>query len=179
MSQINKQLTHSETINQVKTFPIVVLCENFLSPENVGMTFRICDAMGVQHLYLGGSTPTLPNRKVVKAARSAHKKVPFSHQLDVAGLLNQLKQEGYRLIGLEITNQSKDIRTFDFTTIDKIAFVAGAERYGISEATLNTLDATVHIPMYGAGSSMNVVTALSIGLYEITGQMGVRLLEDI
>jgi len=167
-----KQLTHSESINVSRTFPVVVVCENFLSPENVGMTFRICEAMGIQHLYLGGSTPTLPNRKVVKAARSAHKKVPFTHQLDVAGLLEQLKQEGYRLIGLEITNQSKDIQTFDFTALGKIAFVAGAERYGISEATLNSLDATVHIPMYGAGSSMNVVTALSIGLYEVTKQLG-------
>ncbi len=165
-----KQLTHSETINQSQTFPVVVVCENFIGPENVGMTFRICDAMGVQHLYLGGSTPTLPNRKLVKASRSAHKKVPFTHQLDMAGLLGQLKQAGYTLIGLEITNQSKDIRTFDFTTLGKIAFVAGAERHGISEATLNTLDSTVYIPMYGTGSSMNVVTALSIGLYEITKQ---------
>lgn len=165
-----KQLSHQETTNCVKTFPLVVLCESFLSPENVGMTFRICEAMGVHHLYLAGSSPTLPNRKIVKAARSAHKRVPHSHQLDTAGLLQQLKQDGYTLIGLEITNQSKDIRTFDFTTLDKIAFIAGAERYGISEASLNTLDATVHIPMYGLGSSMNVVTALSIGLYEITKQ---------
>ena len=165
-----KQLTHSESINQSRKFPVIVICENFLSPENVGMTFRICDAMGVEHLYLGGSTPTLPNRKLVKAARAAHKKVPFTHKLDIASLLVQLKQEGYTLIGLEITNQSKDICTFDFASLGKIAFIAGAERYGISEATLNTLDTTVHIPMYGEGSSMNVVTALSIGLYEITKQ---------
>jgi len=166
-----KQLPHSESINVSKTFPVVVVCENFLSPENVGMSFRICDAMGIEHLYLGGSTPTLPHRKIVKASRSAHKKVPFTHQLDVAGLLAQLKQEGYTLIGLEITNQSKDIRTFNFHKLSKIAFVVGAERYGISEAILQDLDTTVHIPMYGIGTSMNVVTALSIGLYEITKQL--------
>ena len=171
MSQKITQLTHSETINLSKTFPLVVLCENFLSPENVGMTFRICEAMGVEHLYLTGSSPNLPNRKVVKAARSAHKQVPYSHQLDTAGLLQQLKQDGYTLIGLEITNQSKDIRSFDFKSSEKIAFVAGAERYGISAATLQVLDGTVHIPMYGVGTSMNVVTALSIGLYEITKQL--------
>ena len=121
---MRQQLSHQETTNCVKTFPLVVLCENFLSPENVGMTFRICEAMGVHHLYLAGSSPTLPNRKIVKAARSAHKRIPHSHQLATAGLLHQLNQDGYTLIGLEITNQSKDIRTFDFTTLDKIAFIA-------------------------------------------------------
>jgi len=165
------QLTHSEITNLSKTFPLVVLCENFLSPENVGMTFRICEAMGVAHLYLTGSSPNLPNRKVVKAARSAHKRVSYSHQLDTTDLLQQLKKEGYQLIGLEITNQSADIRSFDFKPFEKIAFVVGAERYGISEATLQILDATVHIPMYGVGTSMNVVTALSIGLYELTKQL--------
>ena len=172
MSQKIKQLAHSEIINTTKHFPIVVICENFLSPENAGMTFRVCEAMGVQHLYLTGSSPNLPNRKMVKAARSAHKRVPYSHHLDTAGLLQYLKQEQYTLIGLEITNQSADIRTFDFTIFDKIAFIAGAERYGISEATLQVLDKTIYIPMYGVGTSMNVVTALSIGLYEMTKQLG-------
>lgn len=167
-----KQLAHSEIKNEQKEFPIAVLCENFLSPENVGMTFRSCEAMGVQHLYLSGSTPAPPNRKLTKAARSAHHKVAFTQELDNIGLLQQLKAAGYTLIGLEITNQSQDIRTFDFTTFDKIVLVAGAERYGISEATLQQLDATVHIPMYGVGSSMNVVTALSIGLYEAVRQIG-------
>lgn len=166
-----KQLSHEEIKNIDQQFPIIVLCENFLSPENIGMTFRICEAMGVAHLYLTGTSPNVPNRKVVKAARSAHKRVQYSHQLDTASLLQQLKVDGFTLIGLEITNQSKDIRTFDFTKFDKIAFIAGAERYGISDATLQVLDATIHIPMYGLGTSMNVVTALSIGLYEITKQL--------
>ncbi len=166
-----KQLTHSEIKNEQKTFPIAVLCDSFQSPENIGMTFRICEAMGVQHLYLAGDSPTLPHRKINRTARSAEKRVPYTHQLDTASLLMQLKSEGYTLIGLEITNQSKDIRTFDFQSFDKIVFVVGAENYGISAATLSILDATVHIPMYGVGSSMNVVTALSIGLYEITRQV--------
>ncbi len=171
MNKKIKQLSHAEIINTAKKFPIVVLCENFLSPENIGMAFRICEAMGVQHLYLTGSSPNLPNRKVVKAARSAHKRVPYSHQLDTFGLLQELKAKDYQLIGLEITNQSEDIHTFDFSAYQKIAFVAGAERYGISEATLQILDTTVHIPMHGVGTSMNVVTALSIGLYEMTKQL--------
>lgn len=126
--------------------------------------------MGVQHLYLTGQSPTPPGRKISKTARSADKRVPYSHQLDTAALIDSLRAEAYTIIGLEITNQSKDIRTFDFQSIDKIAFIVGAENFGISENTLNRLDWAVQIPMYGNISSMNVATALSIGLYEITKQ---------
>lgn len=166
------QLSHDQTDNQAKKFPLVVLCEDFLGPENVGMTFRVCDAMGVKHLYLCGSSPTLPNRKISKTARATEKKIPYTHHLDTASLLKELKAKNYTLIGLEITNQSKDIRTYDFSAFEKIAFIVGAERHGISEATLKILDETVYIPMFGVGTSMNVVTALSIGLYEITKQLG-------
>ena len=172
MKSAVRQLNFSEINNLNHQFPLVVLCENFLSPENVGMTFRLGDAMGVRHLYLTGSTPTPPNRKLQKAARSAHKKVPYTYDLDTCKVLQQLRDSGYTLIGLEITNQSQDIRTFDFAKLEKIALIAGAERFGISENTLGLLDATVHVPMYGKGSSMNVVTALAVGLYEIVRQLG-------
>ncbi|MEM6316234.1 MAG: TrmH family RNA methyltransferase [Bacteroidota bacterium] len=165
-----EQLTHEEINNQTHDFPLVVVVENLLSPENVGMTFRVCEAMGVQRLLLTGLTPAPPHRKIAKAARATQKRLPFQHSLDTAKTLEELKADGYTLIGLEITNQSQDLRRFDCTNFEKIVLVVGAEREGISAATLNTLDVTVHIPMFGTGSSMNVVTALSVGLYEIIRQ---------
>ena len=167
-----RQLEYSETVNYARVFPLVVLCEDFHSPKNVGMVFRICEVMGVQHLYLIGTSPHPPSRKLSKAARSAEKKVPFSWEANITALLQQLKTENYTLIGLEVTSESKDIRTFDFSSFDKIALVVGAENYGISEATLRQLDWAIKIPMYGKITSLNVATALSIGLYEITKQWG-------
>ncbi len=165
-----RQLNHSETINSSKTFSLVVLCEDIHSPQNVGMIFRICEVMGVQHLYLTGTSPAPPDRKISKAARSAEKKVLFTWAEDTSLILGQLKAENYALIGLEITDESKDIRTFDFSDFGKIGLIVGAENYGISEATLHQLDWAIKIPMFGKLTSLNVVSALSIGLYEITKQ---------
>jgi len=165
-----KQLSHAETRNEEKIFPLIVIGENIHSPQNVGMIFRICEIMGVRHLYLTGSSPVPPGRKIAKSARSAEKRVPFSYNEDTMEVLNILKQEKYMTIGLEITDQSKDIRTFDFQSIDKIALIIGAENYGLSASTLNALDVTIQIPMFGTLSSLNVASALSIGLYEIIKQ---------
>ena len=85
-------------------------------------------------------------------------------------VLITLKGEGFKLIGLEITNTSKALNETDFTKMEKIVLVVGAERTGISPDLLKITDETVHIPIFGQNSSMNVVNALAIALYEITSQ---------
>ena len=166
-----KQLKHHEIANIKTTFPIVVICDHCHSPQNVGMTFRICEIMGVQHLYLVGTCPTPPNAKIRKTARHADQLVTYSHQKDGLALVQALKKEGYVLLGLEITDHSKSLHEYKISSQSKIAIIVGAERMGISDNLLEELEACVHIPMFGTISSMNVVMALSIGLYELTKQL--------
>ena len=165
-----KQLKHHEITNIKTTFPIVVLCDNFHSPQNVGMAFRICEIMGVEHLHLLGTTPIPPSTKIKKTARNAENRVPYSSTSNGITLIQQLKKEGYTLIGMEITDSSKSIYEWGVGTLEKIALLFGAERHGISEELLPLLDHCFHIPMYGQISSMNVIMAMSISLYEITKQ---------
>lgn len=165
-----KQLRHHEITNIKTTFPIVIICDNFHSPQNVGMAFRVSEIMGVQHLYLLGNCPAPPSPKVKKTARHADKLVPYSVHEDSIELCHQLQQEGYHLIGMEITNQSKSLQDWSYPSTSKVALIFGAERSGISEDLLALLDDCYHIPMFGQISSMNVVMAMSICLYEITKQ---------
>ena len=166
-----KQLKYHETTNIKTTFPIVVICDNFHSPENVGMAFRVCEIMGVQQLYLTGDCPTPPNKKIRKTARTADKKVSFTSIATTTEAVELLKEEGYTLVGIEITDESQNLHTFDFIAHQKIALILGAERFGIATEVLQQVDHCLHIPMFGAISSMNVVMAMSISLYELTKQL--------
>ena len=47
----------------------------------------------------------------------------------------------------------------------------GDENHGVSASILGECDAVVHIEMYGQNSSMNVVQATSIALYEFTRKL--------
>ncbi|MEJ6791494.1 MAG: adenylyl-sulfate kinase, partial [Lacinutrix sp.] len=49
--------------------------------------------------------------------------------------------------------------------------IIGDENFGISESILKQCDTTIHINMFGQNSSMNVVQATNIALYEITKQL--------
>jgi len=113
-----------------------------------------------------------PNSKVKKTARNAEKMIPYSTSLDGKTLITNLKSDGYTIIGSEITDQSKSLYDLDIAPFSKIALLFGSERYGISNTLLEEVDHCFHIPMYGQISSMNVVMAISIGLYEITRQWG-------
>ena len=167
---IIKQLTHQEIENEQRQFPVVIVCQDVSDPLNVGAIFRLADAMGANKVYLCGTSPKPPHKRISKTARSTDQMVPFAYENSTIKVISDLKEEGFSIVGLEITDQSHDISTFDFSTSFPVALVIGAESYGLSTDTLGLLDAAVHIPMHGQNTSMNVVQACGIALYEIIRQ---------
>lgn len=160
-----KQLSHGETRWSTQAFPLILACDNWQDPRNVGMAFRLADAFGVEAIWLGGTTPVPPNRKISRTARSTASWVPYHHQVDLASSLQEAKKSGYTLVGVEITSESKALEEhLQEITEQAVILVLGAEQSGISEEVLSLLDSCVHIPMYGRNSSLNVATALAITL---------------
>lgn len=168
---MDHQLTHREVNFEHRSFPLVVACDNWRDPLNVGAAFRLADAFGVEHLLLGGESPAPPHRRIRKTARSTEQWVPFNTVSDLASELQRWRERGYSLLGLEITARSVPLPAFPLQQHPRIVLVAGAEQQGLSPAILKLLDATVHLPMYGRNTSLNVATALGIALYEISRAM--------
>jgi len=108
-----------------------------------------------------------PNSKIKKTARSSEKYVPYGYVENALDVVQQLKSENYQIVSLEITSVSIDIRDFEVNGKEKICLIAGAEKTGVSPALLDASDCTVHIPMLGHNSSMNVATACAIATFEI------------
>lgn len=179
MQSNNIQLTHDQISNDLcdkkKQFPICILSDNIEFPRNIGGLFRIAEAFGVEKIYLSGlsdkKSVTASDLKIRKAARSTHKTVDFSYTESAIEVLDQLKQDGYSIISLEITSASTNIRQFCKSKLNKICLIIGSEKNGISQSLLEASDHTIHIAMYGQNSSMNVVAATAIALYELTNSI--------
>ena len=163
------QLTHYNSRFSKRNFSVTLVCDNVTNAPNIGSLFRICDAFGVEKLMLCGDVSL--GRKMTKTSRSTEKSVPFEIQQSVSKVIKGLKQNGYQIISLEITNSSIPIHTFNFSAEHPIALVIGDENFGVSEAILQNSDTILHIEMFGRNSSMNVVQATNIALYEITKQL--------
>lgn len=163
------QLSHNERKNKQQKFPIHIVCDAIRTPENIGMCFRVAESFGVEKMYLHESSPFIENRKVVKTARNTINQIECEFYSNFDEKITTLKQLGYTIIGIEITDKSIEIQDFDFKNLKKIVLILGSERNGISNSSL--ADATIEIPMYGRNSSMNVIHSLAITLYEITNQL--------
>lgn len=164
-----KQLTHNEIENIQQTFPITIVCDAIRTPENIGMCFRIAESFGVEKIYLHENSPSIDNRIVKKTARNTIQQIAYESYSNFEKTIQQLKQDGNSIIGIEITDSSIDIQDFNFANLSKIVLLLGSERHGIKNIDL--VDATIAIPMYGRNSSMNVIHSLSITLYEVTNQL--------
>ncbi len=171
---MQKQLSHSEVKFEKQQFPISLLLDNVEDGRNVGSFFRLADALGVKHLYLCGTTPVPPNKRVRKTARSTELYVPYSYHSSGAELVAELKQEGVTVGALEITDKSRALNDHDFSGYSDFVLVAGGEEKGISDSLLEEIDFAIHIPMRGVNSSMNVAMATAIALQEITRQKNRR-----
>ncbi len=146
------------------------MCDHVTNAPNIGSLFRMADAFGVEKLILCGENIQL-GRKMAKTSRATEKVVNYEIAEIASTVVERLKNENHQIISLEITSSSKPIHTFKFSKEKPIALIIGDENFGVSEAILNMSDAIIHIDMFGRNSSMNVVQATNIALYEITKQL--------
>lgn len=164
------QLNHYTSKFSKREFPIVLLSDHVSHAANLGSLFRTADAFGIERLILGGPIVEM-NRKFTKTSRATEHSVAFEQHETLSEKIQELKAKNYTLIALEITDKSLPVSELNLEKNSKIAFVIGDENYGVSEVILEQCDAVVHIEMYGQNSSMNVVQATSIALYEFTKKL--------
>lgn len=162
--------------------PIEALLDNIRSLRNVGSMFRSADGAGVQHMHLGGFTPTPDHPKFAKTALGAEHSVPWSHQADPAAAAARLKAAGKRLWALEGGPRSRDL----FELVDDagaasdpaIVLVMGHEVSGVDPRVLEHCEVIARIPMAGVKGSLNVAVAFSIAAYLLRHARGVLISED-
>jgi tRNA G18 (ribose-2'-O)-methylase SpoU len=103
-----------------------------------------------------------------KIARDAVETLKIEQHRTLGPVLDKLREEGHRLVGLEQTSNSKDLHHFEFTR--RTALVIGNERTGLTGDLLGKLDDVVEIPVWGLPYSYNVATATTMALYEYCRQ---------
>lgn len=165
-----EQLSHNNSKFVKRIFPITLICDNVTNAANVGSIFRIADAFGIEKLILCGAYIPL-GRKMTKTSRATENVVNFEIKKDISEVIHDYKKDDSIIVSLEIAKNSQPIHLVQFLTNKPIILVVGDENFGIAESVLNLSDQIVHIDMFGQNSSMNVVQATNIALYEITKQL--------
>jgi len=149
---------------------IVILLEDVEYPANVGSIFRIADACDVEEVVLAGITVTPPNPTLEKVARGKHRRVPWRYERDPRAAIAQLREQGYTICALEITESSVPYHVYRYPA--DVCLVAGHEDHGVTQKTLARCDAAVFVPLYGRGRSLNVHVAVGVVCYHVRHESG-------
>lgn len=165
-----RQLEHSEIVNQKHKKNIVIICDRVDDKRNMGMVFRLADAFGVNEIIFYGEEKLKVDGKIRKVSRSSSDIIKYQQVQSLSELTAWIKNENFELIILDKCDASKALSSINWTNRTNVALVIGHERNGVSQEIMDLSEVAVHIPMYGRNSSMNVVNALAIGLYELTRQ---------
>ena len=163
------QLTHYTSNFKKKKHPITLVCDNINNAPNIGSLFRIADAFGVEELIFCGDNIPI-GKRMTKTSRSTEKYVSYRIEPNINEVVKSLKSSHY-ILSLEITDSSIDLTDFKLETDKPVALVLGDENFGVSDSVLKLSDTILHINMFGNNSSMNVVQATSIALYELVKQL--------
>jgi tRNA (guanosine-2'-O-)-methyltransferase len=144
---------------------LVVVCQSLAYPVNVGSVFRIADALDATEIILTGITPRPPHPTISKVGRNKDRRVPWRYVEQPESALSELRERGYWLAALEITDECLPYHNADYPR--RVALVLGNEDHGVTRACLALCDAAIFIPMYGSGKSLNVHVSLAVVGYHL------------
>lgn len=156
---------------------ILLIAHNLRSCHNVGSLLRTAEGLGVTKVWLTGYTPypassddnRLPHiaekvtKQIHKTALGAENNIQWEYIHDLSLLITALKHDGFKIIGLEQTDDAIPLR--DFLPPAKLALLVGNEVEGLDQSALSACDHHVEIPMFGKKESFNVVQAAAMALY--------------
>lgn len=165
------QLNHESVPFVTRQFPITLVCDSIVFQPNIGSLFRICEAFGVEKIIFLGIGNQMNHRKINKTSRNTHLHVPYELYKTKEEVMAFLIENEYEIIALEITLNSIPIENIEIEKNKKIALLIGNEIEGVSDCFLKKSHQITHIEMFGKNSSMNVVQATGIALYELTRKM--------
>ena len=163
---------------------MILVIHNIRSCYNVGAILRTAEGFGVERVILSGYTPRvhdadlLPHlrdkldREIHKTALGAEDMLDIYSCDDIIVELNQLKEQGWQVVGLENNIDSDKLvrlnnKGLSERLTDRTMLVLGEEVHGIDYSLHNIIDLFVEIPMCGQKESFNVSVAAGIAMYGI------------
>jgi 23S rRNA (guanosine2251-2'-O)-methyltransferase len=147
--------------------PFVIVLDNVRSNSNVGSIFRTADAFLVERIYLCGITSRPPHPLINKTALGATESVAWKYFQKTSDALKELKNLGYKIIGIEQAEGSMRLDNFEVKKGFRYALVFGHEVNGVEQEILNECDYVVEIPQFGTKHSFNIAVSAGIVLWEL------------
>lgn len=146
----------------VHSGPLVVL-DQVTDPHNVGAVLRSCAVFGASGVVMTRRHSPPQNGTLAKSASGALELVPILLAQNLARTLQDLKERGILLVGLD--GGGDNSRLEDAPLERPCALVLGAEGKGLRQLTRESCDVLARIATPGVLASLNVSNAAAVALH--------------
>lgn len=132
--------------------------------HNVSAILRTCDALGVHHVHLVGTTRL---RVSPGPARGTERWLELHHHRDASDALAALRSEGVAVWVADL-EPGRSVPPEEVPVERPVCLWFGAELVGVSPEAREAADGVVHLPMVGMAQSLNVSVAAALALRPVT-----------
>ncbi|KAF2762702.1 hypothetical protein EJ05DRAFT_9978 [Pseudovirgaria hyperparasitica] len=161
----------TSTSSSRNAYPLILCASLIDNPYNLGGLSRCAEIFSASSLLLP-SLSHLASPRFTSVAVTSHLHIPISQltPVETPEYLRAMKKEGYKIVGVEQTDQSVVLGEQGVVLPRKCVLVMGSEKEGISSAVLMECDVCMEIRQEGVTRSLNVQTAASVVLFEYQRQ---------
>lgn len=139
--------------------------DSLQDPQNLGTLLRTAEAVAVGGVLIPEHRSASITPAVVNASAGAVEHLKVAKVGNLARSLDDLKQAGIWVVGLEATPESMPL--WDARLDGPIALVVGGEGEGMRRLVRENCDILARLPLLGKVESLNAAAAGSVALYEI------------
>jgi 23S rRNA (guanosine2251-2'-O)-methyltransferase len=140
----------------------VLLLDVIQNPQNLGALLRTAESVGVHGVVLPLRRSAEVTPAVVNASAGASEHL-LVVQANLAQVMDELKEAGAWIIGLEGSEQAKPVEQVRLD--GPLALVVGSEGEGMRDLVRKKCDDLVSLPMRGRIESLNAAVAGSVVLF--------------
>lgn len=144
---------------------VVVALHEPSNPGNVGTIIRTADAVGAGGVILIGPSADPLAPAAIKASMGSLFAVPIARASDVDEFFGWSARAERPVYAITGTGRHDH---WSATYPPSVVLLFGSEGPGLPDDVTNRCDDTVRIPMVGTAESLNLATAASVVLYEVT-----------
>jgi 23S rRNA (guanosine2251-2'-O)-methyltransferase len=152
--------------------PFLLILDLLQGPQNIGSLLRTAEICGVHGIIVQDRRAPEITPTIIQYSAGAAEYLLISQVTNLAQSINDLKEKGIWVVGLDIDQEAMQYGDVDLDL--PIALVVGHEGSGLRRIIKKHCDFLLRLPMRGRTESLNAANAGSILLYAAWQARGFR-----